>query len=93
MEWFDSDSNLANFKFLNLESHLIISPWETISRYIVGKKGSDVVYFGCFHVSSKKVRNDAYHLPWWNFKLCFKVWKEQGSASFELYCEQDKCPS
>lgn len=64
MEWFDSVSSLTNLHPLHLDIHLIISLWKDISKYIVGKKLSNIVYFCCFHGSSKKARKDAYHLPW-----------------------------
>lgn len=38
MEWFDSVSSLTNLHLLHLDIHLIVSLWEDISKYIVGKK-------------------------------------------------------
>jgi len=38
MESFDSVSSLANMYLLHLHVHLIISVWENISKYIVGKR-------------------------------------------------------
>lgn len=93
MKWFDNVSNLANLHLLNLESHLIISRWENISRYIVGENDQ---MLSLLVASMGAVRNQGMmHIifPGRILNYISRCGKSRGVLSVSCYCEQDKCPS